>query len=94
MVVKSRGKSPKCLSIENKIFRYNEAHAREAMSTVEEKPPIYFSYCDEKQAILNVDTVLSRTHAVGFHYETYGEISPSHTLTKMLCCSVRFCQFK
>ena len=71
MVVKSRGKSPKCLSIENKIFRYNEGHAREAMSTVGEKPPIYFSYCDEKQAILDVDTVLSRTQAVGFHYETY-----------------------
>ena len=30
----------------------------------------------------------SRTHAVGFHYEIYGEISPSRTLSKTRHCSV------
>ena len=37
---------------------------------------------------------ISRTQAVGFHYETYGDISPSGTLFKTLHCSVRFCCFK
>ena len=30
----------------------------------------------------------SRTHADGFHYETYGEISPSRTLFYTLHCSL------
>ena len=36
----------------------------------------------------------SRNHTLCFHYEMYGEISPSSTLYNILYCSVRFCCFK
>ena len=36
----------------------------------------------------------SRTHAVGFHYEKYGEIRPSRTLSDTLHCSVYILQFQ
>ena len=31
-----------------------------------------------------VNIAFSRTNAVGFHYETYGEISPYRTLSKTI----------
>ena len=36
----------------------------------------------------------SRTHAADFHYQTYGEISPSNTLVYMLYSSVWFLPFQ
>ena len=38
--------------------------------------------------------LLSRTHAVAFHYDVYSEISPTRTLSKTLHYSVSFCRFK
>ena len=39
-------------------------------------------------AVSVIDT--SRTHTVGFHYETYGEISPSRTLSYAFSAQLNF----
>ena len=49
---------------------------------------------NSKKTTTLCDISHSSTHAVGFHYKTYGEISPSCTFSYTLHCSVWFSLFK